>query len=48
MFDSLEEQMKHDDQEAISPKERMLKWLFGAITAVVVFGGLYMGIRLIE
>ena len=48
MFDSLDDQMKQDDQAASSPKERILVWLSVAVVSVVVFGGLYMGIRLLE
>jgi hypothetical protein len=48
MFDSLDDQIKQDDQAASSPKERILVWLSVAVVSVVVFGGLYMGIRLLE
>ncbi|HNY39611.1 MAG TPA: hypothetical protein PKJ41_04420 [Bryobacteraceae bacterium] len=40
--------MKHDEQEVTSSKERWLKWAVVAVIAVIVFGGLYMGIRLME
>ena len=48
MFDSLDEQIKHDDRESTTPKERILVWLSVAVVSVVVFGGLYMGIRLLD
>ena len=48
MFESLDEQMKHDEQEATSPRERWIKWALVAVTSVVLFGGLYMGVRLLE
>jgi len=48
MFDSLDEQMKHDEEEMVSPKERYLRWLAVAIVSVLVFGGLYFGVRMIE
>ena len=35
MFDSLDEQIKHDDQAANSPKERILMWLTVAVVSVV-------------
>jgi lipid-A-disaccharide synthase-like uncharacterized protein len=47
MFESLDEQMKHDDAETSTPKERMLKWILIGLVATVVFGGLFMGIRLL-
>lgn len=48
MFDSLDEQMKHDDREATSSKERVLRWVAVAVISVLLFGGLYYGVRLIE
>ena len=35
-------------EAASSPKERILVWISVAVVSVVVFGGLYMGIRLLE
>ena len=48
MFDSLDEQMKHDEQETTSNKERILRWVMVAIVSILVFGGLYFGVRLVE
>jgi hypothetical protein len=48
MFEGLDEQMKHDDKAAVSFKERLLKWIVGAVIALVVFGGLYIGLRLLN
>ncbi|MBI5282930.1 MAG: hypothetical protein HY858_14690 [Candidatus Solibacter usitatus] len=48
MFESLDEQMKHDDDETSTPKERLLKWVLVGIVSVLLFGGLYMGVRLLE
>ena len=45
MFDSLAEQMKHDDAAATSRGQRMTKWAAIDIVAVVVFGGLYYAIQ---
>jgi len=45
MFASLEEQMKHDDAVATSPRERMTKWAVIGLVAVTVFGGLYYAIQ---
>ncbi len=37
MFDSLDEQMKHDDQAEASTKERVMKYLvIGAISVALV------------
>jgi len=48
MFESLDEQMKHDDQETTSPRERMMKYILAGIVSVLVFGGLYFGVRMLE
>ncbi len=45
MFEGLDEQIKHDDQESITPRERAMKWVIGGIVAVVIFGGLYFGLQ---
>jgi hypothetical protein len=48
MFDSLDEQMKNDDKKVSSGKERALKWVLVFVISVVVFGGLYFGVHLME
>jgi hypothetical protein len=45
MFDSLEEQMKHDAKEASTARERILLWISVAVVSIAVFGGLYYGVR---
>ena len=44
MFDSLEDQMKHDDQRESSKKERMTVWAVIAVVSLALFGGLLLGI----
>ncbi len=44
MFDSLEDQMKHDDERASTKKERMMVWAAIAVLSVALFGGLLLGI----
>lgn len=48
MFESLDEQMKRDEDEVTTPRERYLKWLLVGVVSVLLFGGLYMGVRLLE
>ena len=43
MFDSLDDQIKHDLQKQSSGKERMLVYAAIAVTSVLVFGGLFFG-----
>ena len=48
MFDSLADQMKHDEQAQISAKERTLRWFAVAVLSVLVFGGLYYGVQMLQ
>jgi hypothetical protein len=48
MFDSLDEQIKADAHAASSTKERVFMWLAIAIVSVAVFGGLYIGVRMLD
>jgi hypothetical protein len=47
MFDSLDEQMRKDDNKVTSSKERMMRYALYAIAAAVVFGGLFFGVHLL-
>jgi hypothetical protein len=40
MFDSLDEQMKHDEQAQSSLKERVLRYIAIAAACVLIIGGL--------
>lgn len=48
MFETLDDRMKHDDHETTTSKERWLKWALVGIVSVLLFSGLYMGVRLLE
>jgi hypothetical protein len=48
MFDALSETMKRDEQAMTTPRQRWLKYAAVAVTSVILFGGLYMGIRFLE
>ncbi|MCC6361971.1 MAG: hypothetical protein IT165_00515 [Bryobacterales bacterium] len=48
MFDSLDETMKHDEEEQSTPRERWMKYILTLIIAVVVVGGLLTVIRMVE
>ena len=41
MFESLDDQMKHDAQAEASTKERMLKYVIIGVVSVVVVGGIF-------
>ncbi len=48
MFDSLADQMRRDEHLQISNNERMVRWLVVAILSIVIFGGLYVSIQLLQ
>ena len=48
MFDSLADRIREDDHQAVSNTERYIRWVVVAVISVVLFGGLYIGVRLLE
>jgi len=48
MFESLDEHMKLDDQKEVSSTERMFRWGLGLLVSILVFGGLYLGVHLLQ
>ncbi|HUB34189.1 MAG TPA: hypothetical protein VMA31_14205 [Bryobacteraceae bacterium] len=48
MFDSLDEKIRHDDELEVSRKERILKWAAIAILSILLFGGVYVGVHILE
>ena len=47
MFETLDERMKHDEEQESTPRERMLKWVIIAVVSLAAFGGLVMGVRML-
>jgi hypothetical protein len=47
MFDSLDETIKHDDSIEISPKERMLKTVAVGVISILLFGALYLAVKML-
>ena len=45
MFDTLDDQMKQDDQAASSLAARFVPWAIGILATVVVLGGLYLAMK---
>lgn len=45
MFDSLDEQIRKDEDRVSSSKERMMRWAFYILAAGIVFGGLIVGVH---
>jgi hypothetical protein len=48
MFDSLDEQIKQDENRHTTSKERMMHWLLLAVAAVVVCGGIIAGVQFLR
>lgn len=48
MFDSLDDQMKADERQAVSPTEKYIRWTVVAVASIVLFSGLYYGVRFLE
>ena len=45
MFDSLDEQMAKDENKVSSAGGRIIRWLIYVAVAVLIFGGLIVGVR---
>jgi Ni,Fe-hydrogenase I cytochrome b subunit len=48
MFDSLADRIRKDQHKEVNPTERIVRWVVVAVVSVLVFGGLYMGIRMLQ
>jgi hypothetical protein len=48
MFDSLSDRMREDDLQTTKTSERLLLWAAVIVVSVVVFGGLYFAVRMIQ
>ena len=48
MFDSLADRIREDDRKEVNNTERYIRWAAVLVISVVLFGGLYIGVRLLE
>ena len=48
MFDSLAEQMRHDDHVQVSNFERAVRWTAVAVLSLVIFGGILFGMQFLQ
>jgi len=48
MFDNLEDKIKQDDAAEVTPKERIAKAVAVSFLSVLLFGGLYFAVRMLE
>jgi hypothetical protein len=48
MFDSLADRIREDEHREESSTQRAIKWVVVAVISVLLFGGLYFGIKMLE
>jgi hypothetical protein len=48
MFDSLDDQMRKDEDRVTSQKGRMMRWALYVLAAGLVFGGLIFGVHVMN
>lgn len=46
MFETLEDQIRIDEEKVSTKSERTIRWVLIALLSVVLFGALYFGIHL--
>ena len=46
MFESLSDQIKADDRKEVSGRERAIRYTLISVLSVVLFGALYLAVRL--
>ena len=48
MFDSLDEQIKKTEDRTSTSKQRAMRWVLAAAAAIVVCGGLILGVQFLR
>ena len=48
MFDSLSERIREDEHNEVNITERTIRWVAIVVLSVLLFGGLYYGVRMLE
>lgn len=48
MFDSLADRIREDEHKEVNNTERVIRWVAITVVSIVLFGGLYYGVRMIE
>ena len=48
MFDSLADRIRADEHKETNSTERLVRWLVVGVVSVLVFGGLYLGVQLLQ
>jgi hypothetical protein len=48
MFDSLDEQIRKEENRTSTSKERAMRWILAAVAAIVVCGGIVLGVQFLK
>jgi hypothetical protein len=48
MFDSLADRIREDERNEENNTQRYLRWAAVVVLSIVLFGGLYLGVRLMQ
>jgi hypothetical protein len=48
MFDSLADRIREDEHKEVNNTERIIRWVAITVVSIVLFGGLYYGVRMME
>jgi len=48
MFDSLADRIRQDDHAEVNNTERIIRYLIVLVVAVLLFGGLYYGVKMLD
>ncbi len=48
MFDCLADQIRHDEHVMVTNRERMLRWFAVAVFTILAFGGVFLGLHVLE
>ncbi len=48
MFDNLEDKIKQDNAAEVSPSERIVNAVIISVLSILLFGGLYVAVRMVE
>ncbi len=48
MFETLDDHIRHDTEAESTRTERLLRWALALVITVLVLGGLYFGVKLLD
>jgi hypothetical protein len=48
MFESLADQIRNDEREQLSSRQRLVFWIVIGMVSILVFGGLYLGVQMLD